>query len=76
MWRPIDLRTPPALTKPISKDELTAFDEVLVEPISVDQELRRQLRGYYRVKNGFVENSMGNRFFFDTYGFQWLAFEK
>ena len=67
---------PPALTKPISKDELTAFDEVLVEPISVDQELRRQLRGYYRVKDGFVENSMGNRFFFDTYGFQWLAFEK
>lgn len=66
----------PALTKPISKDELTAFDEVLVEPISVDQELRRQLRGYYRVKNSYVENSMGNRFFFDTYGFQWLAFEK
>ena len=66
----------PALTKRISKDELNAFDEVLVEPISVDQELRSQLRGYYRVKNGFVENSTGNRFFFDTYGFQWLAFEK
>ena len=66
----------PAPTKLISKNKLNAFDEVLVEPISTDQKLRQQLRGYYRVKNGFVENSTGNRFFFDTYGFQWLAFEK
>lgn len=65
-----------ALTKPIPKNDLDAFDEVLVEPISTDQKLRNQLRGYYRVKDSYVENSMGNRFFFDTYGFQWLAFEK
>lgn len=66
----------PTLTKPILKNDLDAFDEVIVEPISTDQKLKNQLRGYYRVKNGYVENSTGNRFFFDTYGFQWLAFEK
>lgn len=66
----------PALTKPILKNELVAFDEVIIEPISPDQKIKHQFRGYYRVKNGYVENSMGNRFFFDTYGFQWLAFEK
>lgn len=66
----------PTPTKPISKNELSSFDEVLIEPISTDQKLRHQLRGYYRVKDGYVENSTGNRFFFDTYGFQWLAFKK
>ncbi len=66
----------PTPTKPIPKDELRTFDEVIVEPISADQNLRHHLRGYYRMKNGYVENSTGNRFFFDTYGFQWLAFEK
>lgn len=66
----------PTPVKPISKNDLGAFDEVMVEPISTDQKLKQQLRGYYRVKNGYVENSMGNRFFFDTYGFQWLAFEE
>ncbi len=66
----------PAPSKPISKDELNSFNEILVEPISTDQNLKRQLRGYYRVMKGYVENFTGNRFFFDTYGFQWLAFEK
>ena len=66
----------PAPSKPISKDELNSFNEILVEPISTDQNLKRQLRGYYRVMKGYVENLTGNRFFFDTYGFQWLAFEK
>lgn len=66
----------PAPSKPISRNELNSYDEVLVEPISNDQNLKRQLRGYYRIMKGYVENSMGNRFFFDTYGFQWLAFEK
>lgn len=66
----------PTPSKPILRNELDSFDEVLVEPISTDQNLKRQLRGYYRVKNNYVENSMGNRFFFDTYGFQWLACEK
>lgn len=66
----------PTPAKPISRNELNAFDEVLVEPISPDQKLRHQLRGYYRVMDGYVENNTGNRFFFDTYGFQWLAFEK
>ncbi len=66
----------PVLTKPISRNDLHSFDEVLVEPISTDQNLKHRLRGYYRVRNDYVENSTGNRFFLDTYGFQWLAFEK
>ena len=66
----------PTLSKPISKEDLSSFDEVIVEPISTDKHLKHQLRGYYRVKNNYVENSTGNRFFFDSYGFQWLAFEK
>lgn len=65
-----------SLTKPIPKNELTAYDEVIVEPISPDQKIRHMLRGCYQVKYEFVENHIGNRFFFDTYGFQWLAFEK
>lgn len=60
---------------PIKYDNLNQYDEVLVEPVSTDQNLRKQLRGRYRVKSGYVENSIGNRFFFDTYELQWLAFE-
>lgn len=66
----------PTLTRPILKNDLNTFDEVVVEPISSDQKIRYQLRGHYQVKDGYVENSTGNRFFVDTYGFQWLAFEK
>lgn len=73
---PDRLAQSPTLTKPISRNDLTSFDEVIVEPISTDNDLKHQLRGYYRVKNGYVENAMGNRFFFDSYGFQWFAFEK
>ena len=62
--------------QPIARDELYEYDEIVVEPISTDKKVINELRGYYRVKNGYVENSMGNRFFFDTYGFQWLAYKK
>lgn len=61
--------------EPLTRDELLVMDEVWVEPISTDQDLCRELRGWYRVKSLFVENSAGSRFLFDTYGSKWLAFE-
>ena len=46
-----------------------------VEPISVDEYLKNELRGYYHVKQQYVENDAGNRFLFNSYGVKWLAFE-
>ena len=60
---------------PLSRNEIQYMDEVWVEPISPDQELRKELRGWYQVKGFFVENSMGCRFLLDSYGAKWLAFE-
>lgn len=60
----------PALTK----DRLIHYDEVWVEPISADHTLRQELRGWYRVKAHYVENTVGQRFYFDFYGAKWLAF--
>lgn len=49
--------------------------EVLVEPISNDMALKQMLKGIYVVKDRYVENLTGNRFFFDTYTFQWIAYK-
>ena len=71
----------PALMQPsfpknpaLAKTELQEYDEVWVEPISTDPVLRGELRGWYRVKRGYVENTVGQRFYFDFYGAKWLAF--
>lgn len=58
----------------LTKDELNEFDEVWVEPISTDQLLRQELRGWYQVKDRYVENTVGQRFYLDFYGAKWLAF--
>ena len=63
-------------TEPISLRGLKEYDKVWVEPISVDIELREELRGWYSVKSEWVENSSGNRFLFDTYGAKWFAFDR
>ena len=47
---------------------------VWVEPISKDEVLRQEMRGWYTVKDRFVENEFGQRFYKDTYGNKWLAF--
>lgn len=60
---------------PLSKTEIKQSDEIWVEPISTDSKLRDELRGWYRIKERFVENEFGNRFYFDTYGAKWLGFE-
>lgn len=60
--------------KPLRRDELAAYDIVWVEPVSMDSHLRMELRGWYHVKNRFVENEVGQRFYLDFYDAKWLAF--
>ena len=45
-----------AVTMPLRRDELTGYDCVWVEPISMDAALRDELRGWYHIKMRFVEN--------------------
>lgn len=61
-------------TKPLSKQDISNCSEVWLEPISHDAELREDLRGWYRVRDRWVENDYGIRFPIDTYGAKWLAF--
>lgn len=61
-------------TKPLSKQDISNYSEVWLEPISHDAELREDLRGWYRVRDHWVENDYGIRFPIDTYGAKWLAF--
>jgi len=61
-------------TKPLSKQDISNYSEVWLEPISHDAELREDLRGWYRVCDRWVENDYGIRFPIDTYGAKWLAF--
>lgn len=61
-------------TDPVEVADLTKHDSVWVEPISVYGAERTSLRGWYDVKDEFVENKRGSRFFFDSYGATWLAF--
>ena len=63
-----------AVSMPLRRDELTGYDCVWVEPISMDAALRDELRGWYHIKRRFVENEVGQRFYFDFYGAKWLAF--
>lgn len=60
----------------LRKEELAGLREVWVEPISQNQKLREELRGWYRVYSEFVENSTGNRFFMGQYSSKWIAFDK
>ncbi len=60
---------------PLDRNEIKHITEVWVEPISPDNQLRKELRGWYRVKDRFVENEYGNRFYLDTYGAKWLGFK-
>lgn len=62
-------------TNPILLSELHHHEQVWVEPISPDVQLRNELRGWYQVRGIYVENSAGNRFLYDTYGSKWLAFK-
>ena len=52
-----------AVSMPLRRDELTGYDCVWVEPISMDAALRDELRGWYHIKRRFVENEVGQRFY-------------
>lgn len=72
---------PPALAlpgafekRPLSRTEAQQLPEAWVEPISEDAHLRRELQGWYHVRQRFVENELGQRFYFDNYNAKWLAF--
>lgn len=59
---------------PLSYSEVSTQTQIWLEPISPDSDLRNELRGWYHVKDRFVENEYGNRFYLDAYGSKWLAF--
>ena len=61
---------------PLTLSEVREREQIWLEPISPDSELRNELRGWYRVQTRFVQNEYGNRFYLDTYGAKWLAFDK
>ena len=63
-------------TNPILLSELHHHEQVWVEPISPDVQLRNELRGWYQVRGIYVENTSGNRFMYDSYESKWLAFTK
>jgi hypothetical protein len=62
--------------KPLDMDEILRHERVWVEPISTDKALQGELRGWYHPhEKRCVQNEYGNRFYLDTYGAKWLAFE-
>ena len=60
---------------PLPRSDIKRYSEVWVEPISADSDLRMELRGWYKVRDRWVENEFGNRFYLDTYENKWIAFE-
>ena len=58
---------------PLTPEEISTAESVWVEPIG-PAALSAELRGTYKVRGEYVENSRGNRFFMDTYKASWLAF--
>lgn len=62
------------LTKALTQSEVLALLKVWVEPISSDLDMREHLRGWYQVRDQFVENEYGIKFALSNYGAKWLAF--
>ena len=60
---------------PLLRDDVIRLKTVWVEAISTDIELSAELRGWYHYQGHFVQNEYGTRFYLDTYGVKWLAFE-
>jgi len=74
---------PPAFTlsfhsieEPLGMDNILQRERVWVEPITCDTKMSMELRGWYHpYDRRLVQNEFGNRFYLDTYGAKWLAFE-
>jgi len=61
---------------PLDTNNILSLERVWVEPISTDPDMAAELRGWYKPRGRrLVENEYGNRFYLDTYGAKWLAFE-
>lgn len=60
--------------EPLDLTEIDLRQKIWVEPISEDRQLREELRGWYTVRDRYVENEFGQRFYMDTYGAKWLGF--
>ena len=73
-YAPQFAESPIPSSSPLKKEELTYQTQVWVEPISPYPEIREYLRGWYQVKDRFVENEYGTKFSLDSYGAKWLAF--
>ncbi len=62
--------------EPLRLYEVEQRNRIWLEPISLDVKLSMELRGWYRLNNNrLVQNEFGNRFYLDTYGTKWLAFD-
>lgn len=61
---------------PIPHTDLQNHTKIWVEPIDLEDSIRRELKGWYSIKSFYVENEYGNRFYMDTYGSKWLAFSE
>jgi len=74
---------PPALSislrgagKPLNINNFSNYNRIWVEPITSDIDFAAELRGWYTVyEKRLVQNEFGNKFYIDTYGAKWLAFE-
>ncbi len=60
--------------EPLPPETIGERTRVWVEPISPDAELRNELRGWYDVKERYVENEFQIRMYYCRYGVKWLAF--
>lgn len=61
---------------PLLRSEVEERESVWVEVITTDSQLSAELRGWYHLyKDRLVQNEFGHRFYLDTYGTRWLAFE-
>lgn len=62
--------------EPLTLDEVKLRESVWVELITTDAQLSTELRGWYHLyENRLVQDEFGHRFYLDTYGVKWLAFE-
>lgn len=74
---------PPALAlslhgtgNPLSLEDVLQRNRVWVEAITIDPILSNEVRGWYHMfERRLVQNEHGTRFYLDTYGVKWLAFD-
>ena len=62
--------------KPLNINNFSNYNRIWVEPITSDIDFAAELRDWYTVyEKRLAQNEFGNRFYIDTYGSKWLAFE-